>query len=113
MSISHTHIGGGAAAAGGGVGLGGLHDTHEHVRDHLPDRVPHGGESVPMFDHPLNLIFPDPATVPASDHIVALQAIALPGGITMSLVALVAIACLVLVLTSALIKTVVVKCCTP
>jgi hypothetical protein len=53
--------------------------------------------------------FPNPLPV-GSDHVFSLQAIPLPRGITASLVAVVAINCLVLVLASALVKTVVVRC---
>jgi len=42
----------------------------------------------------------------------SLQAISLPGGITLSLVALVAISCLAIILASALVKKVVVRCST-
>jgi hypothetical protein len=57
-------------------------------------------------------VFPEaPATLPdVNEHAFSLMAIPLPGGVTMSIVAIVAIACLAIILASAVVKTVVVKC---
>ena len=137
MTFNHGgHIGGiGCAGAAGGVGLGGLQDrinehhdrvqehvgqVREHVQEHVDrvrDAVQHhvggggAGESL-GGGQPLHLVFPDWVPPVVQDQVSSLQAIGLPGGVTMSLVALVAIACLALILASTLVKTVVVRCST-
>jgi hypothetical protein len=115
MSISHgghgcLHGGGIAGGiAGGGIaadqGLGG-HD-HGELRDHLGR---HFGEGLGLPDNPMQLVFGTPTPNGVSRSFAWWQAVPLPGGLTVSLVVLVALACLAVVLASALVKTVVVAC---
>jgi hypothetical protein len=95
--------------AGGGVaahhGLGG--DDHDRLRGHL---ARHFGEGLGLPSDPAQLVFGSPAPSGVSRSFTWWQAIPLPGGLTMSLVALVALACLAVVLASALVKTAVVAC---
>jgi hypothetical protein len=108
------HLGGGAL---GGLGIFGFHEHEEHgglfehhdVVEHHEIFGHHAGKGLGMSGSPLDLVFPDPAPV-AGDHVFNLAAVALPGGVTASLIALVAISCLVIVLASALVRTVVVRC---
>ena len=62
-----------------------------------------------MPAEPVQFIFGDQAQAVAA-HSAWWQAIELPGGLTMGLVALVAVSCLTLILASALVKTVVIRC---
>jgi hypothetical protein len=83
----------------------------DRVREHVQDHVGGGGAGESLGGgQPLHLIFPDWVPPVVQDQALNLQAIGLPGGLTVSLVALVAVSCLAVVLASALIKTVVVKC---
>jgi hypothetical protein len=128
MSISHSHancLGGGGAAAGG---LGVLHErihdhvdkVREHVQNHVGDHVVgiagavrHAGKSLGLPASPTEIIFVDPIKPPAAPtaHLF-LRVIALPGGMTATLLTLMVVVSLAVVLASALVKTVVVKCST-
>jgi len=136
MSIHTGHGLGCAGAAGaGGVGLGGLQDRinehHDkvvkHVQEHagaVHDRIQghvdsihdavqshlghSGGEAI--SGAPLDLVFPTWTPPVVSDQGFDLQAIPLPGGVVMNVIMLAALACLVVILASAMVKTVVVKC---
>jgi cellulose synthase/poly-beta-1,6-N-acetylglucosamine synthase-like glycosyltransferase len=75
-----------------------LDQAHDHSNDHIPH---HSGNSLGIVGDPVRLVFPDPQ--PALDHSfssLSWQAVSL-GGITVSIIALVAIACVVLILASA------------
>jgi hypothetical protein len=85
----------------------------DRVRDAVQNHVGGGGAGESLGGgQPLHLIFPDWVPPVVQDQVFSLQAIGLPGGVTMSLVALVAISCLAIILASALVKTVVVRCST-
>ena len=115
MTTSHTagnYLGGGIAGA---LGIGGIHhvdpphggfghDLGSHGIEH------HAGKGFGLPADPMHFIFPDPVPAGSPHNLFTLQAVPLPGGLTMSLVALVAISCLVIVLASTLVKTVVVRC---
>lgn len=109
----HDHIGGGS---GSGDRVG---DVRERVQDHfgggssgsgsVRDTVTqHAGDSLGLPQDPLNLIFGDP-TLAAGDQF-SLAAIPVGGGVTMSIVALLAVVCMVVILASMLAKTVMVRC---
>ena len=134
MSIHTGHGLGCAGAAGaGGVGLGGLQDrinehhdkvvkhvqehagaVHDRIQQHVDDAReaiqnhlhPSGGEG--LSGAPLHLIFGDP--VAAEAHHYSLAAIPVGGGVTMTIVALIAVICMVAVTASMAIKVVAVRC---
>ena len=112
MSISgHGHHGlhtGGAAAGAACAGGAGVHDGLGGVGGHGGGIARHVGEGLGLPADPVQFIFGTPAS---ATHAVAWwQAVPLPGGITMGLVALVALGCLAVVLASALVKMVMIRC---
>jgi hypothetical protein len=113
MSISgHGHHGlhtGGAAAGAACAGGVGAHHGLGGFGGHGGGITRHFGEGLGLPAEPMQLIFGTPASG-AIRSAAWWQAVPLPGGITMSLVALVAIVCLAVVLASALAKTVVIRC---
>jgi len=113
MSISgHGHHGlhtGGAAAGAAVAGGAGVHDGLGGLGDHGGGVTRHFGEGLGSPTDPVQFIFGTPAS--GATHSAAWwQALPLPGGMSMSLVALVALGCLAVVLASALLKMVVIRC---
>lgn len=91
----------------------------QHVRDSISHfsgggggmtgGKPDPGESVGMFGgQPLDLVFGNPAPA-AGEHAFSLAAIPVGGGVTMSIVALIAVACMVLIMASMTVRTVAVR----
>ena len=78
-------------------------DAREAIQNHLH---PSGGEG--LSGAPLHLIFGDP--VAAEAHHYSLAAIPVGGGVTMTIVALIAVICMVAVTASMAIKVVAVRC---
>jgi hypothetical protein len=110
MTISHTghnclHGAAGAGAVGGGWGI--HHVTAPHINVPHVDPGHHVGNIPHVVSDRVGL-----AAYSEPLHVFSLQAISLPGGITLSLVALVAISCLAIILASTLVKKVVVRCST-
>ena len=93
-----------------------LNDVRDSVQSHfggsggsVRDSITHHtGEVLGLPGDPLQLVFGNPALA-SSEHF-SLAAIPVGGGVTMSIVALLAVICMVLIMASMLVKTVVVRC---
>jgi hypothetical protein len=84
-----------------------INDVREHIENHFGGGGGGGGESV-GGGAPLDLIFGNPAQ--ADGPGLSLAAIPVGGGVTVSIVAMIAILCMALIMISTLSKTVAVRC---
>jgi hypothetical protein len=84
------------------------HDFGGHDGGGLGGLTHHAGESLGLPADPLQLVFGNPALA-SSEHAFSLAAIPVGGGITMSIVALIAVLCMVLIMASMMVRTVAVR----